>query len=150
MMEHRVPFSLTSFAHVESALRMELVLNLAWVLLAACMFGVWLQHSPRTRGNRRMQLLALAVMLLILFPVISVTDDLQAMQNPAETDSCLRRVHAVSSPHSIFPAVGALPPPALTELSFGVPYVAASGSLPAPAMNHPALAPIQNRPPPLA
>jgi hypothetical protein len=129
---------------------MELILNLAWALSAVAILCIWLRYARLAGASRRTQMVALAVLILILFPVISVTDDLQAMQNPAETDSCLRRVHAVSSPHSIFPAVGALPPPALTELSFGVPYVAASGSLPAPAMNHPALAPIQNRPPPLA
>jgi len=83
---------------------MELVLNFAWVLLAAFMLSLWLQLAPCAHGDRRMQLVALAVLLLILFPVISVTDDLQAMQNPAETDCCQRRSHACAAPHSLFPA----------------------------------------------
>jgi hypothetical protein len=46
---------------------------------------------PAAGATRRTQMVALAVLILILFPVISVTDDLQAIQNPAEVDSCLRR-----------------------------------------------------------
>jgi hypothetical protein len=134
---------------------MELTLNLAWVLLAALMVCLWLRPTRRTGSDRRsqdrrMQLVALAVLLLILFPVISVTDDLQAAQNPAETDSSLRRDHLVANPHSIFPAVASLPLPLFAELSFGIPCIATADSFPAPAIDHPALAPIQNRPPPAA
>jgi hypothetical protein len=129
---------------------MELILNLAWALSAVAILCIWLRCARPAGASRGTQVVALAVLILILFPVISVTDDLQAMQNPAETDSCLRRVHAVSSPHSIFPAVGAQPPPVLAELSFGIPQVATPGRLPAPSINYPALAPIQNRPPPIA
>jgi hypothetical protein len=129
---------------------MELILNLAWALSAVAILSYWLRYARLVGASRRTQMVALAMLILILFPVISVTDDLQAMQNPAETDSCLRRVHAVSSPHSILAAPGTLPPPVLAELSFGVLQVATSGSLATPAINHPAMAPIQNRPPPLA
>jgi hypothetical protein len=134
---------------------MELFLNLAWVVLAALMFCLWLRFSPLTgpQGrivDRRMQFVALAVLIAILFPVISVTDDLQAIQNPAETDSCQRRDHVVSSAHSIFPAVAALPVPAFAELSFGILRFVAPGRLPAPLIDLPALASIQNRPPPAA
>jgi hypothetical protein len=129
---------------------MELVLNLAWVLLATLMFYLWPRFSPRTGADRRMQFVALALLILILFPVISVTDDLQAVQNPAETDSCLRRDHIVANPHSIFPAVAALPLPVSAELGFGFPRLSAPGSLLAPVIEHPALTSIQKRPPPVA
>ena len=134
---------------------MELVLNLAWVLIAALMFCLWLRFTPQAVPNQRsldrcMQFVALAVLLLILFPVISVTDDLQAIQNPAETDSSLRRDHIVASSHSIFPAIAALPLPVFAELSFGAPRLAATRSFPVPTINQPALAPVQNRPPPAA
>ena len=129
---------------------MELILNLAWALSAVAILCIWLRYARLAGASRRTQMVALAVLILILFPVISVTDDLQAMQNPAETDSCLRRVHAVSSPHSILAAPGTLPPPVLAELSFGVLQVGMLGSRPTPAASHPALQPIQNRPPPLA
>ncbi len=132
---------------------MELTLNLAWIALAATMFCVWVRFALRTGPDRRIenrqaQFVALALLILIMFPVISVTDDLQAIQNPAETDSCLRRDHIVSNPHSIFPLVAAPPLPVFAELSFGVLRVAAPGSLPAPVFDHTALARIQNRPPP--
>jgi hypothetical protein len=129
---------------------MEFALNLAWVVLAALMFCLWLRFAPRQGTDRRMQLIALAVLLLILFPVISVTDDLLTIQNPAETDSCVRRDYAVSNAHSILPAVAALPQPVFAELSFAFQRFAAPGHLPAPAVDHPGMAEIQNRPPPAA
>jgi hypothetical protein len=145
-----MPLSLTYFADVESSLRMELVLNLAWVLVAAFMFCVWVQRAPRAGGDRRMQLVALAVLLLILFPVISVTDDLQAVQNPAETDCCQRRSHACSAPHCIFSAPSSLPLPAFAGLSFAALRVAVPTGRPALLPDDPALHPIQSRPPPAA
>jgi hypothetical protein len=144
-----VAFSLPYTHVVESTLEMELVLNLAWVLVAALMFCLWLRFSPRTGVDRRTQLAALAVLLLILFPVISVTDDLQAVQNPAETDCLLRRGHACSTAHSVFPTIAALPLP-VGEHSIGFQRRATPGSLPSPVVDDPALAPVQSRPPPAA
>jgi hypothetical protein len=92
----------------------------------------------------------MAVLILILFPVISVTDDLQVIQNPAEVDSCLRRDHAISHPHSIFPAIAALPLPALAELPFGFLQRVALSRSPAPIVDHPGLRTVRNRPPPFA
>ena len=119
------------------------------------MFCLWVRFAPRTGPNRRnldrrRQFVALALLLLILFPVISVTDDLQAIQNAVETDSSLRRDHIAVNPHSISPAVVALPLPVFAELSLGAPRLAATRSLPVPMIDHPALTPIQNRPPPTA
>jgi len=129
---------------------MEFILNLAWALSAVAFYCIWLRHARHSGSDRRTQLVALAVLVLILFPVISVTDDLQAMQNPAEADCCLRRDHAVAASHSIFPAVAALPPSVIAECRFGFQQLAAQGSRPAPAVDNPALARIQNRPPPVA
>jgi hypothetical protein len=129
---------------------MELSLNLIWLLLAALMLGLWLRFAPRSGSNQRMQLVALSVLILILFPVISVTDDLQAALNPAEVDSTLRRDHRCTNPHSIMPAVAALPPRVATEISFSTLQIAAPGEFPVRIHGKPALAPIQNRPPPCA
>ena len=129
---------------------MELVLNVAWGLLAGLMICLWLRFGAREGVDRRSQFIALAVLLLILFPVISVTDDLQAALNPAEADCCLRRDHACSLHHSILPAVAGLPVPALAELSFSAQPMVAPGGLEAPVFDLPALAPIQNQPPPPA
>ncbi|MGA2849508.1 MAG: hypothetical protein ABSE46_10960 [Terracidiphilus sp.] len=129
---------------------MELTLNLAWALSAIVIVCLWLRFTPQSGASRRTQWAALAVLILILFPVISVTDDLQAVQNPAEVDSCLRRDHAISHPHSIFPAIAALPLPALSELPFGFLHMAVPGHSPAPVVDHPGLRTIHNRPPPVA
>jgi hypothetical protein len=129
---------------------MELLLNLVWVLLTALLVGLWMRYAHRAGADRRMQLVALTVLILILFPVISVTDDLQAAQNPAETDCCLRRDHGCVAPHSIFPAVADLQQPAFAEVAFPtLGFIAPNGPL-SPLMDNPALAPIQNRPPPSA
>ncbi|MGA2808431.1 MAG: hypothetical protein ABSE87_09860 [Terracidiphilus sp.] len=129
---------------------MELTLNLVWALLAAVIVNQWLRHAPSNGARRSTQLAALTMLIVILFPVISVTDDLVAAQNPAEADCCLRRDHVVSSGHSIFPAVAALPPPIFAELSFGFLCFAAPGHIPVPPGSNPAMAAIQNRPPPVA
>ncbi len=129
---------------------MEIILNLVWALLATLMFWLWMRHAPCECLSRRTQLVALVVVILVLLPVISVTDDLQALQNPAELDCCARRHQAVSCPHSIFPAVAILLPPVLAELSFSFQRMAEPGNLPAPMVKIPALASIQNRPPPAA
>jgi hypothetical protein len=130
---------------------MELTLNLAWAVLATLMLWLWIRYVPCQCASRRMQLVALAVVILILLPVISVTDDLQMAQNPAEADAyylCSRRDHVAVSYHSIFPAAATIPPPVFAELSFGFLHFAAPGNRPAPQVEIPALASIQTRPPP--
>jgi len=128
---------------------MELALNLAWAFLAAVMVCLWLRRAPRSGIDRRLQFVALAVLLLILFPVISVTDDLQAAQNPAEADCLVRRNHG-TTPLSLLTPVATPPPPAVTGLSFGVLRQAIPGSPKERVFDHPALATIRNRPPPVA
>ncbi len=129
---------------------MELLLNLAWVLLATLMFCSWLRFAPPTGANPRLQFVALAVLLLILFPVISVTDDLQAAQNPAEADCLVRRDHGCAAPHSMPRPIAVLTLPAVAGPNLGGLRLSILGSLDAPVLHHPALAPIQNRPPPAA
>jgi len=69
----------------------------------------------------RMQIVTLSgSLIVILFPVISVTDDLGAAQNPAELACCASRHHAALCTHSIFPADATLPPLVFAELSFGL------------------------------
>ena len=112
---------------------MEFALNLVWMALATLMFWLWMRRAPSEGVSRRTQLAALAVVVLILLPVISVTDDLMAAQNPAETDCCQRKDYAVAIPHSVFPAIAALPPPVLAELTFSFLRYAAPSRVPAAA-----------------
>jgi len=61
---------------------MELILNLAWLLLALPAYWLW-QNSraphSRRRFSSRQCLLALGCALVVLFPVVSATDDLHAL-----------------------------------------------------------------------
>jgi hypothetical protein len=131
---------------------MELALNLGWLLLALWMICLWLRFAPRTGHSRRAQIIALALVILILLPAISMSDDLAAAQNPAEMDTtCLRRDHDWSAPHPIVPATTALVVAFFAGLLVE-PVVRARvpGELTAPAVSAPALASIENRPPPAA
>jgi hypothetical protein len=129
---------------------MELALNLAWCLLAIAMVYAWLRQASRDTPSRHAQIVALGLLLVILLPAISMTDDLMAAQNPAEIDCCARRDHDYSHTHAIFPVVPALPTLGFAGVPFGNLHLAAPGIVPAPVFDLPALARIQNRPPPSA
>jgi hypothetical protein len=66
---------------------MELLLNLAWLLLAVPAYWLW-RDSRTGKTHRRSSaaqcLFALACMLVVLFPVVSATDDLRAMRAELE------------------------------------------------------------------
>lgn len=127
---------------------MEFALNIAWALLTLSAMLFWLRTAPVPGQGRRTEFLALAMCLLILFPVISVTDDLQLPANPAETDSCLRRDFTAPDAHSVLPFVAALPEPAFAGLALAAPRLAALGAMPLPALDLPDLRVLQKRPPP--
>jgi len=59
---------------------MELLFNLAWLLLALPACWLWRDRIPSHKFSSRQCLLTLGCMLVVLFPVVSVTDDLRAMQ----------------------------------------------------------------------
>jgi len=142
---------LTIIPNVELALGMELTLNLGWALVAMWMLCAWVRKAPCRATDRRIQMVALAVVILILLPAISMTDDLVAAQNPAEIDCCARRNHDHgASPHSILPAAASLPLPSFTGISLAFVGMAAPGNFPSPWVEKPSLASIQNRPPPAA
>jgi hypothetical protein len=73
---------------------MELVLNLAWLLLAIPAYWLWrgsrIAFAAR-RPSSRQCLLALGCMLAILFPVVSATDDLHAMRTEMEESPLSKR-----------------------------------------------------------
>jgi hypothetical protein len=130
---------------------MELALNMVWAVLATVMIRLWMRHARRERENRWTQPVALAMSLVVLFPAISLTDDLLAIQNPAIADVfvyCTRRDHAVACSHSDFAAAAALPAPVHSELSFGLLRGTRPFNLQISTVDNPALASIQNRPPP--
>ena len=66
---------------------MELLLNLAWLLLALPAYWLW-RRGTGARNARRLTalqfLLTLVCALVLLFPVISATDDVHAMRSEIE------------------------------------------------------------------
>lgn len=98
---------------------MELLLNLTWLLVALPAYWLW-RDSRHVALGRRMSsaqsLLALACMLVVLFPVVSATDDLHAMRTEMEESGTGKR--------SLAQKGGEKPcswkwqtPPALTQVS---------------------------------
>jgi len=63
---------------------MELLLNLVWLLLAVPAWWLWRGRRSARRFNSLHCLLTLGCLLVILFPVISATDDLRAMRAEME------------------------------------------------------------------
>jgi hypothetical protein len=89
---------------------MEVVLNIAWALCSLGLVWFWFRSSASSRVPRSTQVLALAMVVLLLLPVISLSDDLMAMQGPAETDTSLRRASHLDEGH-----------PSVVATSFAVP-----------------------------
>ncbi|MGA7653902.1 MAG: hypothetical protein WBQ52_04610 [Terracidiphilus sp.] len=90
---------------------MEIFLNLAWAALSIYMVWTWLRVEDGT--DRRRRIVALAVLVAILLPAISISDDLLAMQNATEIDTCVRRQQLVSNgAHPLARQVAATFPPA--------------------------------------
>ncbi len=138
---------------------MELILNLAWGLLAVYLLTAWWkqreQNAAYSCGAHRMdprtQLIALCVILIVLFPVISVSDDLFAAQFPAVTDSNNRKCHSAccSAARTL---ADSTPFEAAAVFQFQTQQLSfvALPALPARASaNNPALFKIENRPPPV-
>jgi hypothetical protein len=69
---------------------MELLLNLAWLLLALPAYWLWRRGAgarPACRLGPFQGLLALGCVLVLLFPVISASDDLHGMRAEMEDSS---------------------------------------------------------------
>jgi hypothetical protein len=73
---------------------MELLLNLAWMLLALPAYWMW-RRDAEVRAARWVSSLqcvvALGCVLVLLFPVISASDDLHAMRAEMEDSSISKR-----------------------------------------------------------
>lgn len=90
---------------------MELLLNVIWMTLATGAFWVFLHSrlAARRRFSYHKSLIALACVALLLFPIVSASDDLHPAQALVE-DATKRIQHAVSpqqlpGSHSTVPLV---------------------------------------------
>lgn len=130
---------------------MEISLNLAWALCALGLVWLWKRAGVSDSGSRKTQILALAMVVLLLLPVISLSDDLMAMQGPAETDTCLRRsLHTDGGHPSLIPHSMTMPTQLCTAPSIGgvsQESVQAYRLAPPPAF---LIRPLYSRPPPQA
>jgi hypothetical protein len=71
---------------------MELLLNLVWLLLALPGYWLWRRGACAERRVSSLQcLVALGCALILLFPVISASDDLHAMRAEMEESSSSKR-----------------------------------------------------------
>src|SRR5271165_7011758 len=94
---------------------MELFLNLIWLMLAVP--SVWVLMRGRGRGWKHEHhcgsVVVLDCVLLLLFPVISATDDLHAMRPEMEQSNPSKRmakqIAGEKSPHSKLSGDGTLP-----------------------------------------
>jgi hypothetical protein len=79
----------------------ELLLNLAWALVSCLLVAVWAfgaLRAPRTGRHRRdsllpqrhTQVVALLLLIVVLLPVISLTDDLMMSATMGETEHAQR------------------------------------------------------------
>jgi len=79
---------------------MELLLNLSWLLLAMPAFWLW-RESSGVRGRRQFSALqgifSLACALVLLFPVVSATDDLRVIRAEMEESQTSKRSISQSS-----------------------------------------------------
>ncbi len=113
---------------------MEFLLNLAWLMVSAGVIFAWVRgiRSRRTSFTWG-ACVALGLLVLLMLPVISMTDDLVAFSSPAETEHILRRSEAPLA----YAASGVLPLHLLAPLG---PVSATVGSMPAYARPEPSLA----------
>lgn len=71
---------------------MELFLNLVWCVLSLVLIVHWTRAAhPRLNLKSGRAIVALLLLVVLLLPVISLTDDLIAMTHPAEAEHFARR-----------------------------------------------------------
>lgn len=71
---------------------MELLLNFLWLSLSLLLVVTWIRAAKLGHTNYTWTaFVALGLLLVLLLPVISMTDDLVAMENPTEIEHVVRR-----------------------------------------------------------
>jgi hypothetical protein len=76
----------------------EILLNCVWLLLGLSLIAAWAVHVSRggtsqadgLRPSRRLQFTALLLLVILLFPVISLTDDIAMCTAPRDAERALR------------------------------------------------------------
>lgn len=77
---------------------MELFLNLVWLSVSLLLVIMWIRSERRGRKKFEWStVIALLLLLVLLFPVISMTDDLIAINIASEVEHTMRRYEAPPS-----------------------------------------------------
>ena len=117
---------------------MEIALNLAWLAVVTAAYALWLRR-PRLRDGKALRrderaaaMLVLACVLVLVFPIISISDDVRAarefLEDPA-SDQPLTKILEVQkrAPLGVLPTqVAALAQPQLhfgTLRPIGIVYI---------------------------
>jgi len=129
---------------------MELALNLGWLAMATAMCFLWTHHARREGTGRSAQLVSLALVLVMMFVVITMYDNKAMAQNPAETRCFQREDDLGALAHAPLHPTVALAPTLAAELPFNTFRSAVVGNILVPTVELPFLFSIQNRPPPTA
>lgn len=79
---------------------MELLLNLFWLAIALIAMGLWWRARSEQRCNRLPQLVVLSCVLILLFPVVSVTDDLHPLRPEIEESNPSKKIKATAHAYS--------------------------------------------------
>lgn len=128
---------------------MEIFLNFVWAAFAVAIVCLWLRLERRAGSDRRRQLIAMLVLIAILFPVISVSDDLIALQTATEVDTCPRRDHLLPpGTDPGLPLANMLPLACLVGLGSGPITFFSPADFKAIKPADPEYSAILNRPPP--
>jgi hypothetical protein len=104
---------------------MELLLNLVWLALVLPAVWMWRHESvcpaDGCRLNRIRPFLLLSCVLVLLFPVISATDDLHAMRQEIEESSPTKRMvkQAVGDKSATAPSMAGALPAWISPVPFG-------------------------------
>lgn len=135
---------------------LEALFNLLWLALSVALLCFWLWSQRRwadtsLRASTRMQIMALAILIVILFPVVSLTDDLQACTAPAEAEHLTRRgdlqSHADSPLHTAAIVVAALLSFPRASRFQTISHLSPAMEIVTPSENY--LSIVGNRPPPV-
>src|SRR5580704_19513640 len=85
---------------------MEWLCNLAWLAVTIALWGFWCAQGRQVKRRSLLpaiavQLISLCALTAILLPVISITDDLQASNNPAEVERGAGKRDQFLNPHHV-------------------------------------------------
>jgi predicted ferric reductase len=100
----------------------ELLLNLVWMAVSLFLIGGWIWSIRK--GYIEFEwaaLVALVLLIVILFPAISMTDDLMAMNMPIEVEHAMRRSEAPLAPVAVLGLLGILAAMVLVLLNMAAP-----------------------------